>query len=70
MWFKCSRFDSFLILIWTQNTTWLTIHKICNRTKQEHMKLTIPFYLHKAGLIDAAPITKSPMNTSNPNQAS
>ena len=42
----------------------------------QNIKNNLEFYLHKAGLIDAAPITKAPVNTNqpsapnNPNQSS
>ena len=35
----------------------LSIYKRYKRTKQEHMKLTIPFYLHKVGAGFPSPAT-------------
>ena len=60
MWFRCSRFDSLLIQLQTQNTTWLTLlnNLDINWNKiRTFMKLTIPYYLHKAGAGFPSPAT-------------
>ena len=60
MWFECSRFDSLLIHLQTQNTTWLTLldNFYINKNKRRtFMKLTIPYYLHKAGAGFPSPAT-------------
>jgi len=60
MWFQCSPFDSLLIHFQTQNTTWLTLlNNLCiNENKiRTFMKLTVPYYLHKAGAGFPSPAT-------------
>ena len=60
MWFGCSCFDSLLIHLQTQNTTWLTLaNNIYNNENKirTFMKLTIPYYLHKAGAGFPSPAT-------------
>ena len=60
MWFECSRFDSLLIHFQTQNTTWLTLlnNLYINENKiRTFMKLTVPYYLHKAGAGFPSPAT-------------
>ena len=60
MWFQCSRFDSLLIHFQTQNTTWLTLlnNLYINENKiRTFMKLTIPYYLQKAGAGFPSPAT-------------
>ena len=60
MWFQCSRFDSLLIHFQTQNTTWLTLlnNLYINENKiRTFMKLTVPYYLHKAGAGFPSPAT-------------
>ena len=60
MWFGCSRFDSLLIHFQTQNTTWLTPlnNLYINENKiRTFMRLTIPYYLHKAGAGFPSPAT-------------
>ncbi len=60
MWFQCSRFDSLLIHFQTQNTTWLTLlnNLYINKNKiRTFMKLTVPYYLHKAGAGFPSPAT-------------
>ena len=59
--FECSRFDSLLIHFQTQNTTYLTLldNSYINKLEQNKniMKLTVPFYLHKAGAGFPSPAT-------------
>ena len=58
--FRCSRFDSLLIQLQTQNTTYLTLLNKCYTNKNNirtFMKLTIPYYLHKAGAGFPSPAT-------------
>ena len=58
--FRCSRFDSLLIQLQTQNTTYLTLLNKCYTNKNKirtFMKLTIPYYLHKAGAGFPSPAT-------------
>ncbi len=58
--FRCSRFDSLLIQLQTQNTTYLTLSNKCYTNKNKirtFMKLTIPYYLHKAGAGFPSPAT-------------
>ena len=61
MWIRCSRFDSLLIHFQTQNTTYLTLldNSYINKWEQNKniMKLTVPFYLHKAGAGFPSPAT-------------
>ena len=60
MWFQCSPFDSLLIHFQTQNTTWLTLlnNLYINENKiRTFMKLTVPYYLHKAGAGFPSPAT-------------
>ena len=60
MCFKCSPFDSLSIHFQTQNTTWLTLLNILyiNENKiRTFMKLTVPYYLHKAGAGFPSPAT-------------
>ena len=60
MWFGCSRFDSLLIHFQTQNTTLLTLlnNFYINKNKiRTFMKLTVPYYLHKAGAGFPSPAT-------------
>ena len=60
MWFECSPFDSLLIHFQTQNTTWLTLlnNFYINENKiRTFMKLTVPYYLHKAGAGFPSPAT-------------
>ena len=60
MWFGCSCFDSLLIHFQTQNTTCLTLFltTVNNENKMRtSMKLTIPYYLHKAGAGFPSPAT-------------
>ena len=60
MWLQCSRFDSLLIHFQTQNTTYLTLlnNFYINKNKvRTFMKLTIPYYLHKAGAGFPSPAT-------------
>ena len=60
MWFQCSRFDSLLIHFQTQNTTYLTLlnNFYINKNKiRTFMKLTVPYYLHKAGAGFPSPAT-------------
>ena len=60
MWFQCSPFDSLLIHFQTQNTTWLTLlnNLYINKNKiRTFMKLTVPYYLHKAGAGFPSPAT-------------
>ena len=60
MWFKCSPFDSLSIHFQTQNTTYLTLvnNSYNNKNKiRTFMRLTIPYYLHKAGAGFPSPAT-------------
>ena len=60
MWFECSCFDSLSIHFQTQNTTYLTPlnNSYSNKNKiRTFMRLTIPYYLHKAGAGFPSPAT-------------
>ena len=60
MWFKCSPFDSLSIHFQTQNTTYLTlVDNSCNNENKirTFMRLTVPYYLHKAGAGFPSPAT-------------
>ena len=60
MCFKCSLFDSLSIHFQTQNTTYLTLvdNSYSNKNKiRTFMRLTIPYYLHKAGAGFPSPAT-------------
>ena len=60
MWFECSCFDSLSIHFQTQNTTHLTLvdNSYNNENKiRTFMRLTIPYYLHKAGAGFPSPAT-------------
>ena len=60
MWFRCSPFDSLSIHFQTQNTTYLTLvdNSYSNKNKiRTFMRLTIPYYLHKAGAGFPSPAT-------------
>ena len=60
MWFRCSPFDSLSIHFQTQNTTYLTLvdNSYNNKNKiRTFMRLTIPYYLHKAGAGFPSPAT-------------
>ena len=60
MWFRCSPFDSLSIHFQTQNTTYLTLvyNSYINKNKiRTFMRLTIPYYLHKAGAGFPSPAT-------------
>ena len=60
MCFKCSPFDSLSIHFQTQNTTYLTLVDNCYSNKNKirtFMRLTIPYYLHKAGAGFPSPAT-------------
>ena len=60
MCFKCSPFDSLSIHFQTQNTTYLTLvnNSYNNKNKiRTFMRLTIPYYLHKAGAGFPSPAT-------------
>ena len=60
MCFKCSPFDSLSIHFQTQNTTYLTLvdNSYINKNKiRTIMRLTIPYYLHKAGAGFPSPAT-------------
>ena len=60
MWFRCSPFDSLSIHFQTQNTTYLTLVDNCYNNKNKirtFMRLTIPYYLHKAGAGFPSPAT-------------
>ena len=60
MCFKCSPFDSLSIHFQTQNTTYLTLvdNSYSNKNKiRTFMRLTIPYYLHKAGAGFPSPAT-------------
>ena len=60
MWFRCSPFDSLSIHFQTQNTTHLTLgnNSYNNENKiTTFMRLTIPYYLHKAGAGFPSPAT-------------
>ena len=57
---RCSCFDSLLIHFQTQNTTWLTLlNNLYNNENKirTFMKLTVPYYLHKAGAGFPSPAT-------------